>query len=211
MEPLETRDAFFGGRTTAVRLHHEVDETQGEKSKSTDVTSLYPWVNKNCENPVGHPHIITNPEDQDIHSYFGVAKVDIHLPFGLYHPVLPFRHRGKVAFPLSCSCMEEEMVKPFLDKSYHCSHSKEEPMLRGTWCTPELQKAVKLRYQVMKIHEVWHFPRNQRKMGLFADYVNTWLNIKQESAGYPGWVNHRQGKTTVRPILQRKRGHPTGP
>jgi len=34
---------------------------------------------------------------------------------------------------------------------------------------------------------VWHFPPKQRHKGLFADYVNTWLKIKQESAGYPGW------------------------
>lgn len=194
VEPLEPRNAFFGGRTNAVRLHHEVDETQEEKIKYIDVTSLYPWVNKNCEYPVGHPHVITNPEDQDIHSYFGVAKVDIHPPFGLYHPVLPFRHRGKLTFPLCCSCMEEEMAKPLLKKSHHCSHSEEERMLRGTWCTPELQKAVELGYQVLKIHEVWHFPRNQRKKGLFADYVNTWLKIKQESAGYPGWVTTEEEK-----------------
>lgn len=37
----------------------------------------------------------------------------------------------------------------------------------------------------MKIHEVWHFPEENRRTGLFAEYVNTWLKLKQESAGWP--------------------------
>ena len=40
-------------------------------------------------------------------------------------------------------------------------------------------------YTLVKIHEVWHFPPEQRRTGLFADYVNTWLKLKQESAGWP--------------------------
>ena len=58
-------------------------------------------------------------------------------------------------------------------------------MLRGTWCTPELVKAVEKGYTRVKIHEVWHFPPEQHRTGLFADYVNTWLKLKQESAGWP--------------------------
>ena len=40
-------------------------------------------------------------------------------------------------------------------------------------------------YTLVKIHEVWHFPPEQRRTGLF--YVNTWLKLKQESAGWPSW------------------------
>ena len=54
VEPLNPRDAFFGGRTNAVRLHHEVNEDQGEQIKYVDVTSLYPWVNKTQQYPIGH-------------------------------------------------------------------------------------------------------------------------------------------------------------
>ena len=74
VEPLNPRDAFFGGRTNAVRLHHAVNEDQGEQIKYVDVTSLYPWVNKTQQYPIGHPIIITNPENQDIQAYFGIAK-----------------------------------------------------------------------------------------------------------------------------------------
>ena len=49
----------------------------------------------------------------------------------------------------------------------------------------ELVKAVEKGYTLVKIHEVWHFPPEQRRTGLF--YVNTWLKLKQESAGWPSW------------------------
>ena len=55
---------------------------------------------------------------------------------------------------------------------------------------PGLVKAVEKGYTFVKIHEVWHFPPpppEQRRTGLFADYVNTWLKLKQESAGWPSW------------------------
>ena len=55
--PLEPRKAFFGGRTGAVALHAVAEE--GEEIRYVDVTSLYPWVNKNCPYPIGHPKIIT--------------------------------------------------------------------------------------------------------------------------------------------------------
>ncbi|XP_020627706.1 uncharacterized protein LOC110064940 [Orbicella faveolata] len=142
VDPLEPREAFFRGRTNAVKLHHVNNVTQGEKTEYVDVTSLYPWVNKECEYPVGHPQVIVNPEDQDIHHYFGMAKVDILHPHELSHPVLPFRHGGKLTFPLGRSCMENEMIKPLLEKSHHCPHTTEQRTPRGTWCTPEIQKAV---------------------------------------------------------------------
>ena len=88
--PLEPRDAFFGGRTNAVRLHHACEDD--ERIFHQDVTSLYPWVNKYCCYPVGHPTVITQFEDAtDLRDYFGLVKVTILPPRGLYHPVLPLR------------------------------------------------------------------------------------------------------------------------
>ena len=49
---LNPRDAFFGGRTNAVRLWYEIDEDQGEEIRYVDVTSLYPTVNKYDEYPI---------------------------------------------------------------------------------------------------------------------------------------------------------------
>ena len=56
------------------------------------------------------------------------------------------------------------------------------------WCTPDIQKAIELGYTLIKMHEVHHFPPEQREVGLFANYVNSWLKIKQESAAYRAWV-----------------------
>lgn len=40
-----------------------------------------------------------------------------------------------------------------------------------------------------RIHEVWHFPEDQRQTGLLAPSVNDWLKIKQESSGRPSWTS----------------------
>ena len=180
--PIEPRDAFFGGRTGATTLYAKTSE--GEDISYQDFTSLYPWVNKYGTYPVRFPEIIYNPADQNIFHYFGIAQVDILAPELLFLSVLPVREGGKLTFPLCRSCVREEMAK-LLERSNMCGHTREQRMLRGTWCTPELQKVVEKGYQIEKIHEVWHFKEENRCTGLFADYVNTWLKLKQESAGWP--------------------------
>ena len=157
-----------------------------------DVSRLYPWVNKYMEYPVRFPIIHTNPGDQDIHHYFGIADVDILAPEFLLHHVLPYRAGGKLTFPLCAACVKEEQQKPWLERTNLCSHTDEERKLRGTWATVELVKAVELGYRILKIHEVFHFREGDRKVGLFADYVNTWLKIKKESAGWPDGCTTRR-------------------
>ena len=188
VSPLRPRDAFFGGRTNAVQLHHHVDDQ--EKIHYQDVTSLYPWVNKYKTYPVKHPDIITTGlENVNINQFFGLAKVTILPPRWLFHPVLPLRHGGKLTFPLCRTCVETEMEKPMQERTFICKHSVEERQLVGTWCTPELQEAVTQGYVILTIHEVWNFPPSKQKEGLFKQYVNTWLKIKTEASGYPGWVD----------------------
>ena len=116
-----------------------------------DVTSEYPWVNKNGVYPVGHPVILYEPENQDPSAYFGLLKVDVLPPARLFHPVLPYRHKMssgsyKLTFPVCTKCVEEESAKPLLERSYTCSHTDAERCLRGTWCSPELEKAVAMEY-----------------------------------------------------------------
>ena len=199
--PLDPRQAFFGRRTGAVCLHAQVTQDD-DAIFYQDVTSLYPWVNKTAEYPVGHPQIITQPEDQCLHHYFGVALVDVLPPPKLYHPVLPVRHEGKLTFPLCSQCVIEEQARPMLDRSAICPHTDHQRVLRGTWCTPELEKALEVGYTLIKIHEVWHFPN--RRTGLFKAYVDTWLKIKQESAGWPRWC---VDETTKNQFLQAYKEH----
>ena len=205
--PLEPRDSFFGGRTGAVSLHAAAEEEEEEEEiRYTDITSLYPWVNKNCVYPIGHPQIITQPADQSIHSYFGIATVDILPPPGLYHPVLPVRAGGKLTFPLCAKCVEQELQKPMLSRSHYCPHTDSERTLRGTWCTPELQKAIEKGYKIIKIHEVWNFQPQQCRTGLFKDYVNTWLKSKQEASGWPSWCETVEQKREYILQYQQKEG-----
>ncbi|KAG8177594.1 hypothetical protein JTE90_024195 [Oedothorax gibbosus] len=69
VDRLNPRDAFFGGRTNAIKLYHE------GPSKYIDFTSLYPWCNKYASYPVGHPEIITPADGKTgIEEYFGIIK-----------------------------------------------------------------------------------------------------------------------------------------
>ena len=181
VDPLQPRDAFFGGRTGAVTLHHEVNP--GEKIFYVDVTSLYPWVNKTCPYPLGHPEIIFNPSLEDFDEYFGLAKVKILPPYKLFHPVLPVRIGEKLTFPLCSACVVAEQAKPLLEREAICRHSREERMLVGTWCTPELHKAIEMGYELKEVYEVWNFEKGEG--GLFAEYVDTWLKVKTEASGWP--------------------------
>ena len=66
--------------------------------------------------------------------------------------------------------------------------------MTGTWCTAELQKAVEKGYRVLKIHEVWHFPEDQQKEGLFTPYVNTLLKYKTEASDWPSHCDTEEKK-----------------
>ena len=204
VEPLQPRDAFFGGRTNAVRLHHRT-ERERETIRYQDVTSLYPWVNKYAQYPVGHPTILRDIEGVDVSDYFGVCKITIVPPRGLFHPVLPHRHGGKLVFPLCKMCVETEMGKSMRQRSSTCRHDDTQCALTGTWCTPEVAEAVSCGYRIVRIHEVWHFPPDQRRLRLFAPYVDTWLRLKTESSGYPR--HDGRGEASLRVELPRSRGH----
>ena len=180
---LNPRHAFYGGRTNATRLFYEV--SGDEKIQYVDFCSLYPYTNKYCSYPVGHPQVITD-NFKDISEYYGLIKCTIIPPSNLYHPVLPYRAVGKLMFPLCRTCVETEQKIP-------CHHSDEERSLSGTYVSLELQKAVELGYVVQRIDCVWHFEQREqydpvtKSGGLFSEYINTFLKIKQESSGIPQW------------------------
>ena len=190
--PLNPREAFFGGRTGLAKCYYRADED--ENISYVDFTSLYPTINKYGTYPMGHPRIIVNPPDQNIDNYFGLAKVDVLAPEKLLHPVLPVKFNEKLLFPLCVKCAEDQAERPWYERINLCPHSNEERTMTGTWCTPELLKAVEKGYQILKIHEVWHFPEDQRKEGLFAPYVNTWLKHKTEASGWPSGVETEEQK-----------------
>jgi hypothetical protein len=173
VDPLQPREAFFGGRTNAAKLFHKCEN--GERIKYVDFTSLYPWCNKSTRMVVGHPEIITE-NFEDISAYFGLIKCTVLPPRGLFHPVLPYRTPGKLTFPLCKACVDTTNQNT-------CTHTDSERAILGTWCHIELLKALEKGYQILQLHEVWHFPKQSEE--LFKGYVDTFLKIKQEASGYP--------------------------
>ena len=53
-------------------------------------------------------------------------------------------------------------------------------------------KALEKGYQIVEMHEVWHFP--QKTHTLFKEYIDTFAKIKLEASGY--------SKNCVNDILQ---------
>ena len=109
--PLNPKEALFGGRTGLSSCYHKT--VPGERIDYVDYTSLYPWVNKYGTYPLDHPTILKNPEEQNIDRYFGVAKVDIIAPEGLFHPVLPMKIDDKCMFTLCAACTWQQLDQPW--------------------------------------------------------------------------------------------------
>ena len=202
IKPMNPRDAFFGGRTNASYLYYNV--RVGEEIRYVDYTSLYPWVNKNGMYPIDHPEFIYEPGTIDLSEYFGLALCTIIPPKHLFHPVLPYRCGGKLSFPLCRTCVEQDIAKPLHEKSLSCDHTEDERALIGTWCTPELEKAVAMGYVIQHVHEVCHFEETRR--GLFAEYVNTWLKIKVEASGWPSGCDTEEQRQAYVEDFERHEG-----
>ncbi|XP_052681401.1 uncharacterized protein LOC128162281 [Crassostrea angulata] len=193
-DPLNPREALYGGRTNATRLFC----TEGDM-RYVDVCSLYPFVLKYKPFPMGHPEIIAE-NFEEISNYFGLIQCQVLPPRGLYHPVLPYRNGGKLLFPLCRTCAQELCQDPH----YRCQHSEAERCITGTWVTVELQKAIECGYELKKIYEVWHFP--QKSQDLFRSYIDTFLKIKQEASGYPpDCETEEQQSAYIHDIFERER------
>lgn len=98
-------------------------------NKLCDCTLYDKMNNQNKKNRI----IIKNHEAEPLHSYinsfFGIIMVDVHPPNNLYHPVLPH--------------FDEQQKK--------CCFSLE-PLIGQTFCSVELQIAIKKGYTVTKIY-----------------------------------------------------------
>ena len=183
-DPINPRDAFYGGRTEAIGLYREAAPEKGERLKYVDFNSLYPFINKYARYPVKHPVVVRGediPEEVE-----GLVKCLVLPPTQLFLPVLPWRNdKGKLLFPLCRSCAESGQTNA-------CTHtSPEDRVLIGTWTSPELSKAVECGYKILQRIEAWHYPNTSqydpetRTGGIWAAFINKWVKLKQEASGYP--------------------------
>ena len=133
------RDAYFGGRTNAIKLYYKCEGA--EAIHYLDVTSMYPYVMSDAKYffPTHQPRILkagvhTFPPLDEI---FGLIHCRITPPDDLYFPVLPERtNKGKVLFYLN------EMT--------------------GTWISAEVQKAFQLGYVIQEIRSSSFSKQEQR-------------------------------------------------
>ncbi|XP_046749826.1 uncharacterized protein LOC124413343 [Diprion similis] len=178
-EVLNPRDAFYGGRTGNTSRYYEVKTDAAgiacEEIRYVDVCSLYLFICKNGWFPVGHPTIyvgeecklLTGARGCDITRVEGLIKCRVLPPRNLYHPALPSLRQGE------------------------CRHDDEAAQeFEGTWVSVELKKAVEMGYKIKSIREIWQymvtsFDPTTRQGGHFADYIDTFLKIKQEASGWP--------------------------
>ena len=198
------RDCYFGGRTNGLILHKVFEN--GEKGYYVDFTSLYPDVLKYKRYPIGHPvRIIDNFKPishekcdgncsytncRGIHlslPYFGVMKATFLPPTKLLHLVLPMKCNNKLKFPLCYTCAEK-------DNKNQCTCTEKERSFTHTYCTPVIETAINMGYQIVEIHEVLHWEETEmydvknKKGGLFTNYINTFLKLKQQASGFPSDV-----------------------
>ncbi len=135
---------------------------------------MYPFSQREHKFPIGSPIIITE-NFTSIENYFGLIKCTVLPPNNLYFPILPTKINNKLMFTLCYTCANS------FNNSLNCVHSNEERMLDGTWCTLEIQEAVKHGYIIIDIFEIYHWEQSSDE--LFKGYINNFLKIKQESSG----------------------------
>jgi len=83
--------------------------------------------------------------------------------------------------------------------------------MEGTWVIDEVRLAVDKGYKILEILEVYEYevtcydPKTGNS-GLFADYIDTFLKLKQEASGYPSWVRNEDDKVRYMDQFHRDEG-----
>ena len=149
--------------------------SEGEVIRYLDVTSLYPSVLVKNPYPIGHPKVLNEFQNKEINNFFGFIKCKVIAPKDLYIPVLPYRAKKKLVFPLCPLCAENQIEE--------CFHTDKERQFVGTWFSEELKLALTKGYRIIKLYEVLHY--EQKSEDLFKEYIQKWLKIKTESSGWP--------------------------
>ncbi|XP_025163928.1 uncharacterized protein LOC112590728 [Harpegnathos saltator] len=128
------------------------DVTGTEKIRYVDVCSLYPFVLKTGSFSLGHrldvyvgeecSALIGIAPDFDFSRVEGIVRCKVFTPRDLFHPVLPFRIRGKLLFALCRSCCET------FSQSL-CTHDNPaDREFEDIWVSCELRKAIEKGYSV---------------------------------------------------------------
>jgi len=156
---------FFGGRTEVFKMFQSWSDEEvknGKYGKYVDIQSLYPSVQFFDDLPFGIPIWDNNPNYVNsidyINSHYGYIECDVECPQELHIPLLPEKKNNKLMFDL-------------VDKS------------QKVYSSIELKRAIEVGYKITKIYKSLSFEKTD---DLFKGYVQNFLKIKTESAGYDG-------------------------
>ena len=81
-----------------------------------------------------------------------------------------------------------------------CLHGTGESAIVGTWVTDEVKKVIQQGYKVVEMYEAWLFDEISlfdpvtKNGGIFTEYVNTFLRIKQEASDWPEWCKTEENQ-----------------
>ncbi len=74
--------------------------------------------------------------------------------------------------------------------NWECTCSDQQRKFKGTYCTQEVEVAINKGYKILQIPEVLHWQKSEKynpdtkEGGLFTQYINCFLKLKQEASGY---------------------------
>ena len=68
-----------------------------------------------------------------------------------------------------------------------CTHSDGERCIVGTWIVYDVRKAIEMSYNLVDVFEFWVysvtcFDKGTNSGGIFAEYVDMFLKVKQETS-----------------------------
>jgi len=156
---------FFGGRTEVFKLFKSWTDEEiknGTHGKYIDIQSLYPSVQFFDDLPCGIPVWDNDPNVVDyaeyINSHYGYIECDIICPDNLHIPLLPEKKNNKLMFDL-------------VNK------------IKAVYSSIELKRALEIGYKITKIYKSLSFDKSN---DMFKGYIQNFLKIKTESAGYEG-------------------------
>ena len=178
---ISPRQGLYGGRTELYRRYYRVQGN--EQLKYYDIVSLYPWIQKSENFPMGRfftvygrslPEINCFKKIMEKHPNSGIALISMRTPHQCYFPVLPMKISEILSFTLCPLCAET--------LTFPCPHDDTQRVITGTYTYPEIQEALKAGYEIDKLHEIIFF---KEVAPIFRACINTLAALKIAYSGWP--------------------------
>jgi hypothetical protein len=183
------RDAVRGGMSETYGFHWTKEDNLGESFFLADKISQYPSLALSKAFPLGsfdvlvgrdldHVSIQNNELKYKGEEINGLVMVTMDAPQGLYVPFLLYRVEKERSVASLCrTCCVKKLNE--------CTHTGVERYITGTYTVPEINYALSLGYDIVKIYEIW----NYRTMGnIFGNVYKLLIRNKIKFSGLPKTV-----------------------